>query len=194
MTTSIHTPRPVIMQSSNGVINTAANNIISNPASALVASARPPIPLAPRLTTGSTSPSANSSEASTSTAHHSRPRQLIHRASQSTATQALNVDTYPPAARFSAYSPNPSRPRLYGSMGRNALGIGYRKNNTHFAYGMDESAMQHSRSKTTIDVAKNKGEMGDDTFQVLPQFRSGADFPGEVLVRCTGSDFYVHRA
>jgi hypothetical protein len=190
-----------------------ATNVVcnNNPASALVASARPPIPLAPRLTTTSTSqqsysvhsvasPLTGPSKSLMSSPEHSssatsafRPRHLIHRASQSVATQALNFDTSPPVTRLSAYVPHPSRMRPYGSLGR--TGGAFRKSTVHTTFGLDEPGSTYNKTKNgRRDTVNYEGESASAKFEVLPQFRSDADFPGEVLVRCSGSDFYVHRA
>lgn len=180
----------------------AVINPSSNPASALVASSRPPIPLAPRLTTASTSqqnyspvslPGSSSqstamSTRETSSSAHPRHRQLLHRTSQPVATQALNVDTSPPAARFSAYVPRPSRSRWQGEYGR-VRGAGTATNTRH------SSHMSTDEFDLTTRAKKRNGlQTLDDDFQVLSQFRLDADFAGDVLVRCSGSDFYVHRA
>jgi hypothetical protein len=201
---SNHVNAFVASNSSSGTINNA-----SNPASALVASARPPLPLAPRLTTASSSHQGNmsslpaylSSQNATEPSSHARPRQLIHHASQSVTTQALDVETAPPATRFPAYIPSQSRSRMYASTSRigedgGGLGLNSPKRFMHM-HGVDSSSTTHGfRSSEKMDTLTQKGESSPDgdTFEVLPQFRSDADYPGEVLVRCTGSDFYVHRA
>ena len=75
------------------------------------------------------------------------------------------------------------------------VGTGHAKGGNYAAYGADESSSHPFRSKGKMDNLKAKGEtIATTNFEVLPQFRLDADFPGEVLVRCTGSDFFVHRA
>jgi hypothetical protein len=184
------------MSSSGGL---ASDSFANNPASALVAYSRPPIPLAPRLTTSTSQQAHHASspmqaaDSSQSTARLPRlPRPLIHRASLSTATQALNVDTSPPSARFSAYTtPRPARTRLQGSLPRSTpdhIGIAPRKSVGSFAFGLDDSMTTQKRSN------EPEIEITEDHFEVLSQFSRDADFPGDVLVRCAGIDFYVHRA
>jgi hypothetical protein len=190
------------MASSGGV--NGSDSLGSNPASALVASSRPPIPLAPRLTTASTSQQVHHTRSTSAQgpAEGSQafrlprlPRPLIHRASLSTATQALNVDTCPPSARFSAYNtPRPPRNRLQGSLSRptqDHIGIPSRKSVGSFSFGLDDSTATQIRQRR---AASAETDAAEDHFEVLSQFRRDADFPGNVLVRCTGADFYVHRA
>lgn len=198
----------MMMMTSNGSnINDTLNSNANNPASALVASSRPPIPLAPRLTTQQihlnnnlTSSHSNTTDIQHATPSYARPRQLIHRASLSTATQALNVDTLPPSARFSAYLPRPSRGRWQGSLGRSSTLAGTSnsrstKSATILARGADDFIQSRRKAKrATKTTSKQEGDMTDYRFEILSQFRSDADFPGDVLVRCAGSDFYVHRA
>lgn len=187
-----------------------ASNTNINPASALVSYAHPPLPLAPRLTPVFTSNQSHESDsinrhASSSRLNsdrqqgirsghtlHNRPPggPLIHRASSSTATQALNVDTSPPSARFSAYVPRPSRIRSGSKMIR---GDTVKSGISSFVSSQDGSwrAPPHKSSRADL---KADAEISESIFEMMPQFRPEADFPGDVLVRCTGSNFYVHRA
>lgn len=208
----------VMTSSGSTIIDTSTSNV-NNPASALVASSRPPIPLAPRLTmtastaqqihlTGNHATSSHSntdghhlvaSSSSTSSSSHVRSRQLIHRASLSTATQALNVDTSPPSARFPAYLPRPSHGRWQGNLGRSSTladtrGLRLSKSSTTLAHGPDDFIQSKRNAKAEAISKQERGNIVDERFEILSQFRPDADFPGDVLVRCAGSDFYVHKA
>lgn len=194
------------------------SNNVNNPPSALLASSRSTTPLAPRLTTPS-APQTNLnqndgnrnltsgiqiSEAGTSSMQsmvhvivhndssnslhssfnpssgtlsndHARtrtiPRPLLHGTGQSFATQALNTDPSPSTSRFAAYLPQPGK-----------------RSNLRTAHSSTRSDGQlGGQSRNTTSKMGSK-------FEVLPQFRSDATLRGDVLIRCSDCDFYVHKA
>lgn len=195
-----------------------------------MASARSPLPLAPRLTTVSSpqaSPDADPATPVTMTANpaaqqhtvshahapsHStsssqglthpdsaarirtHPRHLLNRTSQPLATQALSVDPTPSTNRFAAYLPQPPR-TSFAPLSHAARAV-----------NRSTSPSNETGSSSTLDAAssshrgllgaklRSHGSHQDSAFEALPQFGPDAEFRGDVLVRCSSCDFYVHKA
>lgn len=189
------------------------------PPTALMASARPPVPLAPRLTPAWTPPllqeatrashahstdpspsvtvSTSSRAPSTPLRRRKHTRPLLHRVSQPSATpaQALSTESTATADRFAAYVPSAAARTAAPSA------------SAHTAHHtLSSSRSPHAASSTTHATGTRVAEdaLGhtlrthiprhEATFEVLPAFRADAHYPGNVLVRCAGWDFYVHKA
>jgi BTB/POZ domain len=101
------------------------------------------------------------------------PRPLLHGTGQTSATQALSTDPSPSTSRFAAYLPQPGR--------------GSNLRTTHSSIRSD------GQTGEITNTSKRSSEIGSK-FEILPQFRIDASLRGDVLIRCSDCDFYVHKA
>lgn len=101
------------------------------------------------------------------------PRPLLHGTGLPSATQALSTDPSPSTSRFAAYLPQPAR--------------GSNLRTTH-------SSTQSDGQVGTAKIASKRGSSIGPKFEILPQFRIDASLRGDVLVRCSDCDFYVHKS
>lgn len=114
---------------------------------------------------------------STNHTNHARtrtiPRPLLHGTGQTLATQALSTDPSPSTSRFAAYLPQTER-----------------RSNLRPAHSSDRIDGKIGGPSNT-----NKRNSGiGSKFEILPQFCIDSNLRGDVLIRCSDCDFYVHKS